>query len=131
MRTLFTHSVTYAQTGKILQRIKLNLFLQMYVKCITKMLTMLFFQNSSEIQNAWDIFTKTCWSKAQMTLNPANIYFFKVNNRSTRKRCEICSKLTMIKTPERRQWCRSGVLIVNFEYISHLFLMLLLLNLNK
>ena len=32
---------------------------------------------------------------------PANIYLFKVNNRSTRKKCEICSKLT-IKTPERR-----------------------------
>ena len=25
----------------------------------------------------------------------ANIYLFKVNNRSTRKRCEICSKLTV------------------------------------
>ena len=34
---------------------------------------------------------------------PDNIYLFKVNNRSTRKRCEICSKLT-IKAPERRQW---------------------------
>ena len=33
--------------------------------------------------------------------NPANIYLFKVNNRSTRKRCEICSKIT-VKTPERR-----------------------------
>ena len=33
--------------------------------------------------------------------NPANIYLFKVNNRKTRKRCEICSKLTM-KIPERR-----------------------------
>ena len=31
----------------------------------------------------------------------ANIYLFKVNNRNTRKRCEICSKLT-IKTPEQR-----------------------------
>ena len=30
-----------------------------------------------------------------------NTYFFKVNNRNTRKRCEICLKLT-IKTPERR-----------------------------
>ena len=29
--------------------------------------------------------------------NPANIYLFKVNNKNTRKRCEICSKLT-IKT---------------------------------
>ena len=39
---------------------------------------------------------------------PASNYMFKVNNRNTRTRCEICSKLT-IKTPERRQrhdvWC--------------------------
>ena len=34
---------------------------------------------------------------------PAGIYLFKVNNRNTRARCEICSKLT-INTPERRQW---------------------------
>ena len=32
---------------------------------------------------------------------PANIYLFKVNNRNTTKRCEICSKL--IKISERRQ----------------------------
>ena len=31
---------------------------------------------------------------------PANIYLFKVNNRNTRERCEIRSKLTL-KTPER------------------------------
>ena len=36
---------------------------------------------------------------------PTNIYLFKVNNRKTQKRRQICSKLTM-KTPERRQfWC--------------------------
>ena len=51
---------------------------------------------------------------------------FKVNNRNTRKRCEICSKLTM-KTPERR----FGVFSVNFKHISHFFLVLLLLTLNK
>ena len=33
---------------------------------------------------------------------PVSIYLLKVNNRNTRTRCEICSKLT-IKTPERRQ----------------------------
>ena len=33
--------------------------------------------------------------------NPAGNCMFKVNNRNTRARCEICSKLT-IKTPERR-----------------------------
>ena len=41
---------------------------------------------------------------------------FKVNNRNTRAKCEVCSKLT-IKTPERGQWHRSGVFIVNFEHI--------------
>ena len=64
-------------------------------------------------------------------LSPANIYLSKVNNeKNSRKRCEICSKLT-IKTTERRQWRRSGVFIVNFEHISHLFLVLLLLTLNR
>ena len=51
-------------------------------------------------------------------INPAGIYLFKVNNRNTKARCEICSKLT-IKTPERRHWRCSGFFIVNFEHISH------------
>ena len=50
------------------------------------------------------------------TANPNNIYLFKVNNRNTIKRCKICLKLT-IKTPERRQWRRSGV-IVDFEQVN-------------
>ena len=54
---------------------------------------------------------------------------FKVNNRTTRTRCEISSKLT-VKIPEQRQWCRSGIFIVNFEHISHLVLDFLLLTLN-
>ena len=62
--------------------------------------------------------------------DPANIYLFKVSNRNISERCEICSKLT-IKTPECWQWRHSGVFIVNFEYISHLFLVFLLLTLNK
>ena len=43
---------------------------------------------------------------------------------------EICSKLT-IKTPERNRWRRFGVFFVNFENISHLVLMFLLLTLSK
>ena len=43
---------------------------------------------------------------------------FKVNNRNTGTKCEICSKLT-IKTPGRRHWLRSCVFISNFEHISH------------
>ena len=49
---------------------------------------------------------------------------FKVNNRNTRTRGEICSKLT-IKIPERGQWRRSGIFTVNFEHISHLVLVFL------
>ena len=55
---------------------------------------------------------------------------FKVNNRNTRARCETCLKLT-IKTPKRRQWGPSGVFIVNFEHISLLVLVFLLLTLNR
>ena len=43
---------------------------------------------------------KNVYEYLQQT-NPAGIYLLKVNNRNTRTRCEICSKLT-IKTPERR-----------------------------
>ena len=51
---------------------------------------------------------------------------FKVNKRNTKTRREICSKIT-IKTPERHQWRCSGVFIVNFERISHLIIVFLLL----
>ena len=54
------------------------------------------------------------WTK--MGQNLVGNWMFKVNNRYTRKSCEICSQLT-IKTPKRRQWCqlrRSGVFIVLF-----------------
>ena len=45
------------------------------------------------------------WSLNQIDFlyHSANIYLFKDKNRSTRKRCEICLKLT-IKTLERRHW---------------------------
>ena len=46
---------------------------------------------------------------------PANIYFFEVNNRNIRKRCKICSKLTIT------------IFTVNFEHISRIFLVSLLL----
>ena len=39
----------------------------------------------------------------EKSTNPAGNYLLKVNNRNTRTRCEICSKLT-IKTPERCHW---------------------------
>ena len=61
-----------------------------------------------------------------METYPASIYLLKVNNGNTKTMYETCSKLT-IKTTERRRWCRLGVFIVNFEHISYLVLVFLLL----
>ena len=60
---------------------------------------------------------------------PVYIYLFKVISKNTRKRCEICSRLT-IKTSERHRW-RRFVFIINFAHISHLFLVFLSVTLNK
>ena len=49
----------------------------------------------------------TSAKKAHYGVNPANIYLFKVNNINTRKRYEICSKLTT-KTQEQHHWHCSG-----------------------
>ena len=56
------------------------------------------------------------------SINPAGIYLLRVSKWNTRTMSEICSKLT-IKIPERR--------IYNFEYISHLVLVFLLLTLKQ
>ena len=69
--------------------------------------------------------SKIVWKNAMA----ADIYLFKVKN-GNKKKCERCSKLT-IKTPIRRQWRRSGVFIVNFKHISHLFLLFVLFTLSK
>ena len=76
-----------------------------------------------------DNYLKNSVSNCVNSKNPVNIYLFQVN-RDARKMCEICSKLT-IKTPEQRHWRRYGVFIVNFEHISHIFLVFLLLTLKK
>ena len=59
-------------------------------------------------------------------LESADISLIKVSNWNTRTSCKMFLKLT-IKIPERRQWRRSGVFIVNFEHISDLALVFLLL----
>ena len=56
-----------------------------------------------------------------LTTQP-RFYLFKVNNRNTkntRATCEICLKLA-VRTPERRQWHRTGVFLVNFQQVSHI-----------
>ena len=75
-------------------------------------------------------FTFSPMKKFHLGCLGAGNYMFKVNKRNTRTRCEICSKST-IKTPEQRQWFRSGVAIVNLDHILHLLLVFLLLTLSK
>ena len=69
------------------------------------------------------------WKSAKTLKFLMGICLFKVNNRNTKARCEICSKLRL-KTPEQHQGCCSGVFILNSEDISHLVLVLLLLTLS-
>ena len=61
---------------------------------------------------------------------PANIYLFKVNNRSTRKSCEICSKLTT-ETPEPRRDVFLVFLLLNLNMFQTFFPLFLFLTLNK
>ena len=61
------------------------------------------FEKQNHIYDTPGIFNESQVCKKQLNSNqcsnPAGNYMFKVNNRNTRTRCEICSKLT-IKTPE-------------------------------
>ena len=87
------------------------------------------------MKNYWEEKDSNCFFLAPLLslkkcYDPAGIYLLKVNNRNTRARCEICSKLT-IKAPERCHWHRSGGFIVNSEHISPLVLVFLLLTLNR
>ena len=50
----------------------------------------------------------------------AGNYMLKINNRNTRARCEICSKIT-IKTPELCQWRHSGCIDFSFKNMLHMF----------
>ena len=58
----------------------------------------------------------------RISLTQLDPTFYKDNNKRPRKRCQICSKLTIKNQNE---------VIVNFEHISHLFLPFLLFKLNK
>ena len=67
---------------------------------------------------------RSCKIHAQQCKFKINKILLKVNNRNFRTMHEICSKLA-IKIPDT-----ISLLFVNFEHISHLFLVFLLLTLN-
>ena len=63
--------------------------------------------------------------------HPIKFYLFKVKNRGFRKKGrKICSKLP-IKTPDRVHDVSSGIFIVTFEHVSHLFPVFSSLTLNS
>ena len=103
-----------------INEIHFKVILMLHLNCrwgVTSTLTLRF--------GTWEILRESIWKKH---VSPAGNYIIKVNHGNRRTGCEICLKLT-IKTPERRQWCRFGVFIVNFKHTSHLVLLFLLLTL--
>ena len=95
-----------------------------YVRKQSKMSTFHGYVHMRYWSQSWHLFSHSIMVLKTMKLlvillqvNPAGNYMFKVNNRNTRKRCEICLKLT-IKTPERRFTPFSTVSIVNFEQVN-------------
>ena len=97
-----------------------SIFVEFFLLVLYIFITILFF---------WYYILLGFQSTTSIDTYPVGIYLLKVNNRNTRTRFEICSKLT-IKIPERRQWRRFGIFITNFEHILHLVPIFLLLTLN-
>ena len=94
-----------------------------YLWCIRTFF--LFFYGIPFIENKsyWLLFVKSICTKSA-----ANNYIFKVNNKSRRTRCELCSKLTT-KTSGRRHCSRSDVFIINFEHVCTYVSMVRMFNL--
>ena len=90
----------------------------------------LLFKRYTRGQNIKEFALCSCSFQCKSAVFPAGNYMFKINSRNTRTSFEICSKLT-IKIPQRRQWRRYGIFTVNFEHISHLVLVFLLLTMSR
>ena len=63
-------------------------------------ISMVKLENNTTVQLKPKIYRRYVNMFSRRKVNTAGNCMFKVNNRNTRTRCEICSKLT-IKTPER------------------------------
>ena len=71
---------------------------------------------SQFFENRWESGSKKYMANStDKKVIPANIYLFEVNNRNTRKRCEICSKLTITLNIFDTF---SSISILDFEQVS-------------
>ena len=84
-------------------------------------------RSSSDVK-MWNLFNLHLFEH----LVPANVSLFKFNNRDTRKSCEIYSYTVKNHIDTAATLLTdSAIVIVNFEHISQIFLVFLLLILNK
>ena len=104
-KSMFGHFTTLCMKGLMWQFVILGLNGRIYWQLqISKNLS-----NQSkyaEIRN-WKSFIHTCFYAVCAEYYPANIYLFKAKDRNTRKRCEICSKLTIkgTRTTSMNSYC--------------------------
>ena len=149
-----TSSVGWVFTGRMLREVSVGfiyfcmIVVRMYrIQILERQdwLFFLYFQNhppgyvlECRINLRWRTVEKTFLVKLKLEFGSARQfsvgnYMFRLNNRNTRTRFDVCSELT-IKTSERRErscWRCSVVFIVNFEHILHLILVILLLTLSR
>ena len=84
-----THIITHTRTDRHTQT---NTYADIYLLVVRERSIYLWAENVKRLK------VNTSFH----SYNPAGNYMFKVNNRNTRIRCKLCSKLK-IKTPERHQ----------------------------
>ena len=109
--------LTFSSSLKFKMKQKTNLSVTLNIICVLLMLNLGYLNSSKYYQSGiYTHYVHTEWGNI-----PAHIYLLQSNNRNTRKRCEICSKL-IIKTIEQCQWRCSGVFINNYAHIPHLYL---------
>ena len=91
----------------------------------------MFYIKKSYVSRQHGASEKRLW-KLPQSYNPAKNYLIKVNSRKARRSFEICSVHVrrVLVRHARSHRRRSGVFIFNFERISHIFLVFLLLTLN-
>ena len=81
-----------------------NIFIYVSILSVQRTRTLSFMLTFCKLCSSWVLFSQIWY--------PTSNYMFKVNNRNTRTRCEICSKLT-IEAPDRRLALMFLLLILN------------------
>ena len=107
----FSSSLKFKMKQKTYLSVTLNII------CVLLMLNLGYMNSSKYYESGiYTHYVHTEWGNI-----PAHIYLLQGKNRNTRKMCETRSKL-IIKTLEQHPWRCSGVFILNYAHIPHLYL---------